>query len=457
MISTLSLRGRILSVVLALLFFSTLFQLWPSRYFQNGHEVGLDSGAQVDSAVPQHDSQRTGDVPGSQNSGGHGHDGSDNLLNETRYISSWGASAGWTNDVITFSNLVYLGILTDRVPILPEFLSTHIRGIITIPFSEVFDLPRFRKLLGRPVLEWREVKDAESETIDELGCWNVWATMNFKQQETHDPAPRETWISDLLNLDISYTKTPPWISLKPYIPTEPWSSFWSLAALSFPDKRKASLVPPEPSPIKHVSLPPDEHLLCYDFVYYAVALEGLEFQFDFSPAWRFVGRYMRWTPRLEKLAEEYTRIALGGVDLIPPYISIHARRDDFKAYCSGGKISQGLCLPTLDGYAAQVEEVQAELAERGIHVRHVIITSDEDDPEWWKLVSARGWHYIDHVGLKTRERLGVWYPILIDSVVLSAGIGHVGTEGSTMSWIAAKRVRDWHGGVTRLLDWSNSE
>jgi hypothetical protein len=49
------------------------------------------------------------------------------------------------------------------------------------------------------------------------------------------------------------------------------SSFWSLAALAFPETRRASLVPPLPSPQLNISLPPDEHLLCYDFLYYVAA------------------------------------------------------------------------------------------------------------------------------------------------------------------------------------------
>jgi len=49
------------------------------------------------------------------------------------------------------------------------------------------------------------------------------------------------------------------------------SSFWSLAALAFPETRKANLVPPSASPVQKVHLPPDEHLLCYDYLYYVAA------------------------------------------------------------------------------------------------------------------------------------------------------------------------------------------
>jgi hypothetical protein len=51
------------------------------------------------------------------------------------------------------------------------------------------------------------------------------------------------------------------------------STFWSLASLAFSEARNANLVPPLPSPQHRVSLPPDEQLLCFDFLYYVAAQE----------------------------------------------------------------------------------------------------------------------------------------------------------------------------------------
>lgn len=109
--------------------------------------------------------------------------------------------------------------------------------------------------------------------------------------------------------------------------------FWSLAALAFPEQRQAHLVEPLASPEHGVSLPPDEHLLCYDYLYYVCAhqvrfllpslgwsisndalTQPFEFEYDFSPAWRYVAQYMHFTPRLEHLADEYVRRALGITD-----------------------------------------------------------------------------------------------------------------------------------------------
>jgi hypothetical protein len=45
------------------------------------------------------------------------------------------------------------------------------------------------------------------------------------------------------------------------------------------------------------------------------------------------------------------------------------------------------------------------------------------------------------------------YPVLIDAVIQSNGIGFIGTDRSTMSEMAMRRCETWHGGVTRTVKW----
>jgi hypothetical protein len=144
-----------------------------------------------------------------------------------------------------------------------------------------------------PLLEWHEVKAYDSEFIDEIGCWSVWEAVQYDDQK-----PRESRIPYLLglgvsslsfflcvsnstirpddgtyNVDVSYTKAPDYIKLRPGNPHDKCSTFWSLATLAYPTKRNENLVTPRPSPQNKVSLPPDEHLLCYDYLYYVCAYE----------------------------------------------------------------------------------------------------------------------------------------------------------------------------------------
>ena len=86
---------------------------------------------------------------------------------------------------MTYTNLVYLATLTDRVPVVGMFTPSHIGGDVPpILFGEVFDVPRFIEESGIPLVEWYEVKDPESGVIDELGCWNVWEAVQYNE---HSP------------------------------------------------------------------------------------------------------------------------------------------------------------------------------------------------------------------------------------------------------------------------------
>src|SRR6266446_3365269 len=68
--------------------------------------------------------------------------------------------------------------------------------------------------------------------------------------------------------DISYTKMPTWIKLIHQFEHDQHASFSSLAPFGFPESRAEYGIDPSASPIKHVKLPPDEHMLCYDYLYY---------------------------------------------------------------------------------------------------------------------------------------------------------------------------------------------
>ncbi|KAJ6575269.1 hypothetical protein B0H19DRAFT_635080 [Mycena capillaripes] len=412
--------------------------------------LGPHSSASVPPPVPSHEVDVHPDPfgPSSVLKGGPTMSFRENLRSDTQYITSW-VSAGWTNDVFTYINLIYLGLITDRVPIIPEFIPSHIGGHVPpIPFGQVFDVPRLRNELGKPVLEWREVKDYQNGTfVDDLGCWNVWEAVQYREA-----FPRRSRIPDDLKLDISYTKAPTWIKMIPNFEHDQHVTFWSLATLAFPTTREASLVPPLPSPKHGVSLPPDEHILCYDYLYYVSAHQPFEMEYDYSPAWRYVGQYMHWTPALEKLADDYVRRALGIQEngTIPPFISMHVRHHDFEVWCGGVPVQE--CFATLPVIARRVREVQDEVRERtGIAVNHVVMTSDERNATWWQEVAEMGWFTPDHS--QTKELYGEWYPLLIDAVIQSQGIGFVGTDRSTMSIVAGRRVASWQKGPYRLVKW----
>jgi len=202
-------------------------------------------------------------------------------------------------------------------------------------------------------------------------------------------------------------------------------------------------------------LPPDEHLACVDYLYYVCAHTSFEYEHDISPAWRFVVKYFRWATRLQAIADGYLRriFNVPEHEPIPPYIAIHARRaNDFIVYCNGQPKED--CFPSIATYQRRIGEIQEETRERlGIDPQHVVMLSDEEDPAWWESIREVGWYSPDHVAEDTVNKYGRWYPVLIDAVMQSSGIGLIGMHGSTMSLLAGRRVQDWHNGVYKDVKW----
>ncbi|KAE9398471.1 hypothetical protein BT96DRAFT_1020127 [Gymnopus androsaceus JB14] len=375
----------------------------------------------------------------------------DNLRADIKYLTSWPA-AGWTNDVMTYANMIYLGFITDHVPVVPAFTPSHINEGAKAPvppilFGDVFDVPRMRNLTGKSILEWKDVKDPQSEAVDEVGCWNIWEAVQYREH-----FPRRSPVPDILKLDISYTTAPSWVKLYPDFEHDPHATFWSLARLAFPEARNENLITPLPSPQHGVSLPPDEQLLCYDYLYYACAQQPYEYDMDYSPAWSQVAQYMHWTPSLTNLANAYINRAIGLPEDVPtpPYIAIHVRHYDFAGWC--GEIPLDECFASITIIARRVREVQERIrVEKGITVDHVIMTSDERNQTWWQEVAEQGWKIPDHS--QTKELYGDWHPVLVDATIQSGGIGFVGTDRSTMSIMAKRRVQSWQNGITALVKW----
>ncbi|KAJ7693092.1 hypothetical protein B0H17DRAFT_1060748 [Mycena rosella] len=334
----------------------------------------------------------------------------------------------------------------DRVPIIPQFRPVHVDvGGAHLDFGDVFDVPRLEAALDARILEWRQVKDVASETLEDLGCWDI-QNKTWEAERLYLEAPVD------LNLDLSYTLAPKWIqSTSDDGGGDPNMLMWPLASLVRFNQR-ATLPPPTLSPAHRTALPPDEHLFCCNTLYFGIS--ALEAATDVSPAWRAVGQHLHFTPKIQDIAASYTRRTLGVTmdQPIPPYIAVHARRGDFQIWCNIRYYTPvDQCFAPLAAFIRRVEEVRAAiLARTDVSVERVIVTSDEQDPGWWDSVAALGWLRPDHSA--TVDMHGPWYPMFIDAVIHAGAAGFVGTDTSTVSILARRRVES-RGGVTEMVKW----
>ncbi|KZO99639.1 hypothetical protein CALVIDRAFT_354484 [Calocera viscosa TUFC12733] len=377
----------------------------------------------------------------------------ENLKPDVKYISTF-VSSGWTNDVMTYGNMLYLALLTQRVPILGPFVPSHLQASAGyIPFGDVFDIPRMARDMNWPLLEWSDVKDADRGVQEEVGCWSAW--MGTSRTITE---PKSSWVTSVFGLDVSYTAVPYDRKMYPENDQEPHLLHGKLMELGFPTGRQKALSQSTPRATSQGNaLEPSDQLLCFDQMYAVSVDTPWEWFTDSSPVWRFVGKHMRWNPNAEALAQAYLaqHWGLAKGEPIPPYISVHIRRGDFGDKCKYlGKNGTG-CLPTTNQLKRRVGEVQTQLLEKGISTDKVLITSDEKDPAWWEEIQQAGYTWIDHVAAQTDTRYGEWYSPLLDAIFHSSGAGFVGTDSSTMSMLAARRVAEWNDGPSAFLQWIN--
>lgn len=277
-----------------------------------------------------------------------------------------------------------------------HFKENEAEGVFgpTVEFGRIFNVSRLAATLKQPILEWHEIKQKNSPHVDVVGCWSPWWTTGSENR------PRDSRTPGIIKADISYTPTPGFVKLND-IPQDFHALFWMLAALGFPNIRERALKEqsPHPSPQSQAVLEPNEHFMCLDYVYYASAVETHEWWKDFCPAWNFIGTHMHFIDELADRADAAVAKATGlpTGSKAPPYIAIHVRRADFRAYCQGAGRTEAECFGRLEDYARRVGEVQQELKEkRGMDAGLVIMTSDETDQTWWDEVKALGWHRVDH-------------------------------------------------------------
>ncbi|KAG6869099.1 hypothetical protein C0993_001664 [Termitomyces sp. T159_Od127] len=384
----------------------------------------------------------------------------DNLRKDAFYITSW-ANAGFTNQFISYVNMVYLGTVSDRIPIIPPFAPDHhiSPSAGPISFGEIFDLDSLRRNLRKPVLQWSDVKSLSPSlsldaplSIEQIGCWSTRPAHQKEPILAHN-------LMHHLGLDVSYTRLPEHISQYPLLAAQSHISLIALAEKIYPFRPLTHpgdeiLMVPSPNGAK---LSPSNHLSCFDFMYYAsVGTQPFEWSSSWSPAWRSIGRHLRFTEPTVELVKGYVRRALQVTAYeLPPFITVHARRGDFIHQCYD---VPSQCLAPLSAYARKVKEIQGAIFVKfGIKVTEVLITSDEKDPAFWREVQEEGWRYIDHSTERTLERYGEWYAPIIDIVAQSMGIGFVGSIDSTVSIVSAHRVEDWNQGVTRVVNWGGRE
>ena len=177
-----------------------------------------------------------------------------------------------------------------------------------LPFGRIFNLTLLRKDLHRPILEWLDVKYIPSPTSVEspldsereaLGCWST--------RPEYDPQPlRVNHLLNNLRLDASFTRVPTSTRHNPSNLRDDFVVFSKLVPYILSQSpRRDPFEFMSPSPLGH-SLPPDEHLSCFDHLYFTTSSDKLfEWEVPWSPAWNLVGKHVRFNDDLVEITKGY--------------------------------------------------------------------------------------------------------------------------------------------------------
>jgi hypothetical protein len=189
------------------------------------------------------------------------------------------------NSFMSLVNLIYLGTLTGRAVLLPPFVPLHIgHTAFSLPFGDVFDLSALSASIHTPVLDWHHVKRTHPDPMqqDAIGCWGTALTQYG--------SPQHPWQSDTrlgvgaccraelsrfglrCVTDLAFTPIPELAMMK--FNYDHAISAHVLAALDYPTTRAQALarppVPPVAAPFSGQMLEPNEHLLCFDHLYWSM-------------------------------------------------------------------------------------------------------------------------------------------------------------------------------------------
>lgn len=104
------------------------------------------------------------------------------------------------------------------------------------------------------------------------------------------------------------------------MPIDWWGSFTGLATLLQPEgyeyamshsDQLRSFAPNGESRVISSTIPPDQHMACFDQLYFVSGRADYEYEQDVNPMWNLVGVHVRFTTRMNDLANGYIRRVFG--------------------------------------------------------------------------------------------------------------------------------------------------
>lgn len=355
----------------------------------------------------------------------------------------------------------------------------HFSGPPT-PVSSYFDLKYFYHSSQIPAVEFSDLKpivSVLSPHTEQLSCWSV-------QEATTGGANTNTESLDAHGVRVNFWPLPPlargWGGHDIAFDALRIFDFDVVGRMKWVERARKNFLPQKAMRGSRLSKQnnvkegfnlqstpaPNDQVFCLDN---SLFIGTLLFPNKIAPAiplapevegeevsWREAGQYLRFNKEVETLTDIYL-MELFDITIpseLPPFITVHLRRTDFEQFRG---------LTPLENFITAVNNVVSRIQARlddasdwggpgrqyystfdGLPAKKYAVIACTDEPSgsaFLEEVKALGWKVVDHELMKTEEKLGTWWPTILDGAILARGQGFVGTQRSTFSNIAALRVK----------------
>ncbi|SCV72166.1 BQ2448_4860 [Microbotryum intermedium] len=397
-----------------------------------------------------------------------------------------------TLQVINFYHLAHLAMTTSRSVIVTPFNlpAGSAVGPSTVPFSSIFDLPRFKHLTNVDVIDFDEIRTHNADSIESLGCWVaplILADVSSRAKSMMEnglvssffpihsmghvlnsagegdsipskPCRRRGFLTQrvtlwLINLSVRIGSGIHDF-LNNFVNDIPAQTGLSQQAIF---SQQAQTVVGS----KHTV--PDAQVMCIDPSLYRPDHPSTTITSDVIDAKDYTaffshGRHLYFTSELQETAMDIASFVLGHRG---PYIAVHISAAAQKARCELEQ-KPGECEPSIAKYVEGVEEMR-NLAMAGLKSgknrehRHstkslsVLVSTDIVDLGFRGDLASLGWTLLEYEDLELVQRYGAWSPEIMDGVIHSSAKAFVGTKGSPKSIVAALRTQVWRQGPIRFI------
>ncbi|KAF9433251.1 hypothetical protein BGZ76_009694 [Entomortierella beljakovae] len=350
--------------------------------------------------------------------------------------------AGLTNQYMALESAAYLAIQLNRTLIIPPIITnSHDIYNSNQRWSDFFDFPKFKRLTGADMVEWDDLRPLTPEQ-KEVGrrqasrgskSYTLWNSLaeNLTCQVIYGFGDTERLHTTELTFSRQFLFQP---QFERPPPRKEHTKIFDRLRIGAKDNTNLDDVVTMDD-LKDRYLDSDKQILHLSHTFKLKDPLGRR-------SWQVAGRHFYFLPKVTDYAKKLINYRAPETKVTGKYIAIHLRRGDIWQKCRSMSEEKKMdCIPPLGFYAEAVEKAYRIAGEK----LPVIVATDSKSEEDHATIAKLGWRRLNHDLYITEQELGIFGPALVDAAILADAEIMIGSYSSSMSRVAERRQRSWHG------------